>query len=151
MLAQRVGDAGLHAFAQIHARTTRSAAAPAREAGDAGGARAEPAAYHKAMFERLVGIERLPEGALPELAARRADAIIEALVEAGAERARVASGNVNEVEARDGTVPVELGLEPSRSAAGVEQLPDSAASPATSPRRLGRATNELVIRRRDGP
>jgi hypothetical protein len=63
------------------------------------------------MFERLVEIELLPADALGELAENRAAAIVEALIEAGVDRTRLASGGASEVEGGNGTIAAELALE----------------------------------------
>jgi hypothetical protein len=107
MLSSRVGDVGVQAFERVYARTAGTEA----PAGSGTAVKPVPSAYHKAMFERLVEIEALPERALRELATRRADAIIEALVKAGAERTRLAPGGVSEVDPPNDTIPARLALE----------------------------------------
>jgi hypothetical protein len=109
LLASRVGEAGVRAFQRLYERET-----PATPAGSGAAPKPALSAYHKAMFERLVEIEPLPGAALRELAGSRADAIIDALVEAGVDRTRLATGAVSEVEAREDAIPAELALEAAR-------------------------------------
>ena len=73
---------------------------------------ADAGAFYQALLQRLNETQPLPGDAMAALGTRRADAIVNALKEAGADAARVSAGAPEklEVEAK-GTVPLKLALD----------------------------------------
>jgi hypothetical protein len=76
---------------------------------------ADPSAFYRALFRRLVESQALPDGALEDLAQKRVDAIAAELQAAGADPARVALSKAEptaNAEAKE--VTVQLSLAPAR-------------------------------------
>ncbi|MGZ8231494.1 MAG: DUF748 domain-containing protein, partial [Burkholderiales bacterium] len=68
--------------------------------------------FYEAVFERLVETQPLPDTALRVLAGNRAQAIVDTLVKAGVDRARVQSGGITQTKSESGKgITTELALE----------------------------------------
>jgi len=78
----------------------------------------DDSALYRAMFQRLVKLQPLPETAPKLLAIRRATVIAEALLQAGADPARLATDGIREVSASQRRIAIDLSLDVARQTSG---------------------------------
>ncbi|MDN5851091.1 MAG: DUF748 domain-containing protein, partial [Nitrococcus sp.] len=112
LLVERAGAGAVVEFAKEYAE--RTGRKPDRVNTLLGffGVGSEDRAFYEALFERLAERQPLPDNALQSLAASRAQAIIDVMLEAGIDRNRLTSGVAEAVTGKPGApVAAELSLD----------------------------------------
>ncbi|MBA4142007.1 MAG: DUF748 domain-containing protein [Nitrosospira sp.] len=111
LLIEQAGKKAVGEFAEEYARQTGREPDRVNPLLGLFGRGSEDRAFYAALFERLAELQPLPENALASLAESRAQAVIDAVMEAGIDRKHVESAGIKSVTGESGdSVAAELSL-----------------------------------------
>ena len=112
LLAERAGPDAVVALANAYAKRTGTQPDRVNPVLGYFGRGSKDRAFYEAVFERIVELEPLPGTAVRVLAANRAQAIVDTLLQAGIDPGRLQPGGIAEVEGAAGKpVATDLALD----------------------------------------